>query len=382
MGAPGSLPIRQPDWSRSCAIHTTQDEFDFDFHGLARVRLAGPRAVDVEAVGRQLGVVPVPARGSADLIIDYRAHGPEPRGSAWMVGTATASSDDRVFLRDASGRTWTSYSFADSPTLRLERAHGSGKVPLLTQLIAAIVRSRGVTPIHASGFVWNGKGVLVMGWSKGGKTELVLPFMERGATFVGDEWMYLVDGRMFGLHEPIRIWDWHLTDLPGLRARLPASARRRLRVLGRMEQMARLFGRLPLAPEDGTRRIAELINRQRFVQLTPDALWGGRTTQNVEVDRIVLVVARPSDTVELYPIESGQVAEHMAFSNIEEMRPLSLLSDQMRFVNPHVSAFVNHDPSTEARRLEAALSGVDAAVLTHPYPAPTQDLFSTLRTAL
>jgi hypothetical protein len=253
---------------------------------------------------------------------------------------------------------------------------------MLTQLLAVVLRGRGVTPIHASGFVWNGQGVLVMGWSKGGKTELVLPFMEHGATFVGDEWMYLVDGRMFGLHEPIRIWDWHLTDLPGLRARLPASARRRLKVLERSEQAVRFLGKLPAVPEGGARRVGGLINRQRFVQLPPEILWGDRTTQDVAVDRIVLVVARPSAGVELQSLEASRVAEHMAFSNIEEMRPLSLLSDQMRFVNPRFPAFVEQDPGKETARLAAALADVEATVLVHPYPAPTQTLFSHLRTAL
>ncbi len=298
------------------------------------------------------------------------------------MGTTTAGFDDQIYVKDASGRTWTSYSFATSPYVRMERALGSGKVPLLTQLLAVILRGRGITPIHASGFVWRGKGVLVMGWSKGGKTELVLPFMEHGATFVGDEWMYLVDRRMFGLHEPIRIWDWHLKDLHDLRARLPASSRRRLRALERGEKIVRWFGTLPVGAESGARRIGDLVNRQRFVQLPPDVLWGERTTQDVEVDHIVLVVSRPSEAVEVQRIDASRIAEHMAYSNIEEMRPLTLLSDQMRFVNPDFTDFAKHDPAAETRRLQDALAGVEATVLTHPYPAPTLDLFSTLRTAL
>jgi hypothetical protein len=77
------------------------------------------------------------------------------------------------------------------------------------------------------------------GLVQGRQDEAMLTFVSRGARFVGDEWIY-VEGtgdRVHGLPEPIRLWDWHLAQLPEVRAKAghgrdgpparPAGRRRR-----------------------------------------------------------------------------------------------------------------------------------------------------------
>ena len=72
-------------------------------------------------------------------------------------------------------------------------------------------------------------GTLVTGWSKGGKTELLMAAAGAGARYIGDEWVYLTtDGRMHGIPEPIRLWDWHLRQLPVAREQLTLTDRLKL----------------------------------------------------------------------------------------------------------------------------------------------------------
>ena len=51
--------------------------------------------------------------------------------------------------------------------------------------------SKDCVPLHASAFTHQGKGILLTGWSKGGKTEALLAFAQHGARYVGDEWIIL-----------------------------------------------------------------------------------------------------------------------------------------------------------------------------------------------
>src|SRR5262249_13573465 len=78
-------------------------------------------------------------------------------------------------------------------------------VPHLIALINLTALAKGVLPVHAAAFIAGETGVLVTGWSKGGKTETLLGSLDHDIEYVGDEWVYLTDdGRMLGLPEPIR----------------------------------------------------------------------------------------------------------------------------------------------------------------------------------
>ncbi len=93
---------------------------------------------------------------------------------------------------------------------RIVCATGLPAVPLLIPILNLTALNRGILPLHASAFRYQDVGVLTTGWSKGGKTETLLAFMDRGANYIGDEWVYISDdGRhMTGIPEPIRVWEW------------------------------------------------------------------------------------------------------------------------------------------------------------------------------
>ena len=371
----------------SLLIPNSSSDVVLDFHGVARIRLIDASQFDVNAVERQLGLAKSPSDQDCDvqdceIVVRHHATSPEPPPSSWIVGAESAVSSDALYVRDRQRDGWARLAGGSPGTVVIDRVRESGPVLHLTQLLAETAKAKGIVPIHASGFVWRDKGILVMGWSKGGKTEIVLPFMENGATFVGDEWMFVSNGRMVGLQEPIRIWDWHLNDLRQLRSRLPQRSIRRLRLLEHGEAFVRRLSRTPFTPTDQLRRIGDLVNRQRYVQVPPGLMWGERTAQNVAIDHLVLTVSSPSDKVRLESIDADRLAEHMAMSNVEEMRPLTLRSSEMRFAYPNHVGMTNVDCDRETDRLKQAFAGLPATLVLHPYPAPTRDLFSSLEAHL
>src|SRR5215210_5382369 len=207
---------------------------DYDLHGIVGVRLVGAAPGDVAAVDAQLGPIQGALRREPDIVVHF-VERLDLRGPLRYVGLDDAAfADDAfvVFTGRSRARRAAKLSFEEiGGRCELVCESGAPAVPLLLAIINISALARGVVPLHASAFSYRGTDVLVTGWAKGGKTEALLSFMEQGAQYIGDEWIYIRpdDGHMFGIPEPIRIWDWHLDDLPHYRERLPGGARRRLR---------------------------------------------------------------------------------------------------------------------------------------------------------
>ena len=223
-------------------------QVDFDLHGVVGLRLLDATSGDAAAVGRQLGLAsPSPVR-DPDVVIRFvdRMEVASPLRS---VGLDDAGfTDDAFFVLRAAHKTRARVKipFAEIGR-RCEIVCESGvpAVPLLIDILNLRILAKGVAPIHASAFLYNGQGVLTVGWSQGGKTEALLAFMAHGARYIGDEWVYVSrDGRsMWGMAEPICVWDWHLRSLPQFRARLARATLARLRLIGWANSVQRVLSR-------------------------------------------------------------------------------------------------------------------------------------------
>src|SRR4029078_985479 len=67
--------------------------------------------------------------------------------------------------------------------------HGVPAVPFLIAILNLTALRNGALPLHAAEFELDGVGTLVTGWSKGGKTELLMAAARAGARYIGDEWV-------------------------------------------------------------------------------------------------------------------------------------------------------------------------------------------------
>lgn len=349
---------------------------EYDLHGLASVRLIGATAGDAAAVDRQLGPIRAALDREPDVIVRFVDRLPDD-GPVRLLGV-----DEAGFTRDAFLLLRSRRKARARVRVPLERVggrcelmceHGLPAVPLLVAILNLTVLAHGALPLHAAAFVHRGRGAVVTGWSKGGKTETVLAFTARGACFVGDEWIYVEpDGeRVHGIPEPLRVWDWYLRQLPAVRGRLGRAERARLQALRALATATR--GRR-------ARPLAALIDSRRHVDLAPERLFAAEgMARCAPFDHLFLVGSwERSDTV-ARPIAADEVAERMRFSLQHERAPLTAAYEMFRFAFPELRNELLESAAERERALLAqVLTGKPAHVVEHPYPADLGRLFEVM----
>jgi hypothetical protein len=355
---------------------------DYDLHGFVGIRLVDPAAGDVAAVTAQLGPIQGPLAREPDIVVRFVEQLPLDGVRYLGVGDAAFSDDGYLVLRSRNKAAARVRIPMDTVGGRCEIVCRSGApaVPLLIPILNLVALARGVVAMHAAAFTYHGSGVLVTGWAKGGKTEALLAFMAQGAEYVGDEWVYVsADGsELFGIPEPIRIWDWHLDDLPAYRQRLPLGARARMR-------SARAGASASRTLADGVRRarplrrVTPLIEGRASIQVPPERLFGARQALRSSFDRLFLVCSHERPDVSIAPVDPLEVARRMVFSL--QFERLDLLEHYMkfRFAFPERSnPLLEQAEALQRDALERAFAGKPAHVVAHPYPAPIPALFDAM----
>jgi len=359
---------------------------DLDLHGLVGIRLVDPRPEDVRTVVRQLGLTPTSLSREPDLVLRFVDDLPLA-GTLRPLGAGAYAHDDACFYALVPGRrrrhkVQLRFDTLGRPGHEVVCERGVSSVPLLMDVLNLTALSRGLLPLHASAFTVDGLGVLVTGWAKGGKTETLLGFMAEGATHVGDEWVYLPgDGRMLGIPEPMRVWEWHLDDLPSLRGRVGRRDRARLRAVHWAERAVRsaAAGGGGLAG-----RTADAVGRQRFVHVQPQTFFGAGASALVgRLDRLFLTVTHYDTRVVVLPVTPTEVAQRMTASLQVERSRLWEAYAQALFAFPHDrSPVLEAAGSREAELLVRALSGVPAHEVRHPYPVDIPAVVRAMRPLL
>lgn len=362
---------------------------DLDVHGHVGIRLLDATAGDVATVIRQLGPICAALEREPDITVRF-VDRIEASGAMTYVGLRDGGFTDHEFyvLRgkaNVAGR--VHIPFADvGGRCHVECERHLPAVPLLLPIVNLTALAKGVLPLHASAFVHDGTGVLVTGWSKGGKTELLLSATEHGARYLGDEWIYISPTLdMHGVPEPIRLWHWQLRQLPRVWRRLPQRTRTRL---GLLHEAARVLGRLGegngSAAASVLRRLAPVVGRQAYVQVPPLELFGHNgTVARHHLDCLVLVTSHDSSRTELRPVEARHVARRMMASLAEEREPFMAYYRQFRFAFPERSSpVVEQAAELEEKLLTSMLSGLPTWQLSHPYPVNIAELAPPVLAAL
>jgi hypothetical protein len=339
-------------------------------------------------VERQLGPLPRSLDREPDITIRFVDRLADPTRLRYLGAREAGWTDDAFYVLKTRKTPVVVRIPMDRVGGRCEIVceRGLPAVPFLIAILNLTVLVGGALPLHAAAFELDGVGTLVTGWSKGGKTELLMAAAGAGARYIGDEWVYLTtDGRMHGIPEPIRLWDWHLKQLPDARKTLGVGDHVKLRgipALRRIERaLPRSIGRLP--PGRALHRAMPVLEDQLHVDVPPETLFGRIGDLTGRLDRILFVVsgAGPETTTEA--VDPLAVAGRMVASLMYERREFLALWEQARFAHPGI---VNqHIETFEARQrelVERVFAGRAACQVTHPYPVDIRALFEAVRPAI
>lgn len=366
---------------------------DFDLHGIVGIHLEGASRGDVNAVSRQLGPIQARLDREPDIVIRF-VDRLQTCGRIRYLGVDDAGFTDDAFLVLRSKH--KTRALVQIPFERIgERCEivcerGLPAVPLLIPIINLTALAKGSLPLHASAFNYEGAGVVATGWSKGGKTETLLAFMANGAEYVGDEWIYLsADGQeMYGIPEPIRVWDWHLQEMPQYRALVGPADRARLWALGSFVRgadwgLSKKRGRAT-GPVRLLSRMQHLVKRQLHVQLFPRQLFpDGTRSLSGKPDKLFFVASHELDEITLQEIDAQEVAQRMVFSLQEERMDFMSYYMKFRFAFPEArNVLIEQIEELQREILLRALSGKEAYAVYHPYPVSIPALFDVMKRVL
>lgn len=368
---------------------------DFDLHGAVGIRLvdAGPR--EIRLVERQLGPLRSALGRDPDVLIRF-VDRMALNGELRLLGLDEAAYTDDAYLI-LRGRHKSDVKVAipfdriggDGPfELVVER--GLSAIPQLVGIVNLVALRNGLLPLHGGAFVYGGKGILTIGWAKGGKSETMLAFTAHGAELVGDEWVYLdpVDCSLRALPEPMRVWDWQIRSVDGLGRRIPAGDRRRLAATRVVAAGLQAVTRLPLIGRGGVGRVASrarvLVERQLSVQVPTERLLGRPArTGGARLDRLVFVGSHASDEVTLAPIDPAIVARRATQSFLFELSDLLGHYRRFRFAFPTRSNPLLDELESRYEAIAVnALSNVSAVSVGHPYPLEIDRLYKAIAPAL
>jgi hypothetical protein len=351
----------------------TRDTCDFDLHGVVGVRLLDATEDDVATVRRQLGPLQSPLQREPDITVRFVERATSRPLTYVGLGECGFNEDGFFVLSRADGPRATAMVPFDrlglQPQLVCER--GMPAVPHLLAIINLTALARGVLPLHASAFVTGSLGVLVTGWSKSGKTETLLASLGHGGRYVGDEWVYLTpDRKMLGLPEPVRVWSWHLDQLPELLRSRPARERRRLSAWSAAAATTRRIAATRLPGTGLLRRGSPLVARQAYLQIPPHEMFGlEHVTLHADLDAVVLLINHDLPKISVMPAGTTEVSGRMLASLAEERAPFRAHYRQFRYAFPERSSgVVETAQATESRLLAALFDGYPAAKVLHPYP--------------
>lgn len=366
---------------------------DYDLHGLVGIRLVNAAPADVAAVTRQLGPIHVPLAREPDIVIRFVDRLPIS-GRLRYLGVDDAAFTDDAFLV-LRGK-YKAHVRVQIPFEQIGKQceivceRGLPAVPLLLPILNLTVLGKGAVPLHASAFTYQGTGLLATGWAKGGKTETLLAFMAKGAEYVGDEWIYLSsDGQhMYGIPEPIRVWNWHLEDLPQYSALVGWRDRVRLQALDVLVQSmdravsSGMGGRS--APVKLMQRALPILKRQQYVHLPPRELFGQHTGPLVApLGKVFFVATHGSPEVTVQPMDPQEVARRMVFSLQEERMDFTSYYLKFRFAFPNArNTLIQQAEELQREMLSRALAGKDAYAVYHPYPVSIPALFEAINPLL
>lgn len=380
-------PTVSPRATTNGAHHSNHsvNPMEFDVAGLLVVHALDAGALDLRALERQLGKARHGVTSDPDITLRFVDRLPHRHLQHVEVGRSAFTADGYMIRAAGGADRWVRVPFADAGgPCEFVCERGTRIVPLLKQFLRLRALARGYLPFHASAFEWRGRGVLVAGWSHGGKTSALLAFGANGARYIGDDLVLVsADGRiMHGLAAPIGLSSWHIGQMPQLRSAVPNGKRICAAASSRLSRVATGVGRSGGLLGQTARIMARIAERGSRLTLPIETIFQAGRLGSARPDKLFLMLSADQPRVSVEPTTAGTVGARMSHSLEVEAGPLHDHYQAYRYAAiGEANVLIERRGVEERRLLESALSGADSYLVRHPYPAPFGQLFHGMRPA-
>ena len=366
-------------------IFKQQRTIEYDLHGIVGIRLVNATDSDVNAVADQIGQYQTPIDREPDIVIIFKKELPTP--ALTFLGLDFAGfTDEGFYILNSKENLKARIPFEKiGNQFEILCESGLHSLPWLFDIINLIFLKKNYLPLHASAFVYNGLGIVVTGWTKGGKTEALLSFANHGADYVGDEWVILsADGKkMFGMPVPICVWEWYFKSIPNLMPKVGLQRQVLFKAIHSLDLIHRGFEKVRFKNSFPAKILGQALpafKRQLNIRALPEELFKNRVCNSASFDKIILSISQNDPKIYLEECDSSEIAKRMIYSNELEQAPFLEYFKAFKFAFPDQSnEFLENIDELQYSLLCRAFANKEAYKLYHPYPVPFEDLFNQLK---
>jgi len=366
---------------------TKNNNVDFDLHGVVGIRLVNPTDIDVKNISKLLSQFRADLTREPDITIVYEEN--------WQLkdlsylGLNDAAFNNEGFYILSSGRSDLKVripfeQIGDKCEIVCEQ--GIIGIPLLHSIINLTFLKKNYLPIHASAFSYNDINALVVGWTKGGKTEALFSFINHGARFIGDETVIIsADGRkMFGIPVPVSIWEWQFSEIPDLMPPLSLQKRILFKGVHFVARLHKLMNRGILKNNPVVKLMGDSLpafKRQLSVRVPPENIFNGKVEWGeVELNRVILAMSRSDSEISVNKGMPDELYNRIINSSIHELEAIYKYYYTFKFAFPSArNEFLERVETLYRSLLPKALSGVKNFEVFHPYPVSFEKLYLAMK---
>jgi hypothetical protein len=353
---------------------------EFNFHEIVGLKLINPTDFDVNVITKKFDITPQKLTFEPDIVITYNKELAFPDLTYIGLNAAAFSNNDFYILSNGKENVKVIVPFEDIglKQLKIVCESGSPDIPLLNHFINLTFLSKGYLPLHSTAFQYDDIGALVLGWTKGGKSESLFSFMNNGAEYVSDEISIISNNgkEVLGLKVPICIWKYQFKEIPDFIPKLNFQKQVIMKVIQLIKTLNKIINFKLID------KAVPLLDTQLHVKTLPSKIFSSdRIIPKMKLDVVFFAVSHSSNEIVVEPISINEVIDRMISSQEEELDYFYNFYRMFKYAFPQrINEFLENLMNIQYRLMKKLLENKKAYIVKHPYPVSFKNLYTKMKT--
>ena len=358
---------------------------DFNLFGVLGIRLVNPEEIHIKSISRLTGITPSAINGKPDITITYTDK--IDSKNLTFVGLDAGFDYSNFYLLKKNQQLNKVIIPFDKIGNRCEIICEKSitEIPMLNYIINLSFLSKNWIAVHSSSFVYDEKGVLVLGWTKGGKTETLISFLTNGAKFVSDEWTIISEfGKsLYGMPVAICIWEFYFNEVKNILPKISPHKKFVFSLIHFIQSIYKLGVRFGFQNSEAIKiikRISDRAKKNLNIRVLPKDLINIKIAETAApLHKVIFSVSSQNNEMTINKISAQEVIERMIQSNREEYSSLFSYYSAFRFAFPdRKNALFEKFDELQKKIFDSCFAGKDIYKVIHPYPAPINKMYSLI----